>query len=311
MTAIWIILGILVLAALLSLGAGYYFYRMAVSRKGVHTKEEQPDERWKQHNREIEKGANWFWKQNPEFVHIKNREGLTLYGYILTRPDAVRTSICFHGYRSAPDRDFGASVRTMYESGCNVLLVDQRAHGRSEGKALTYGVKERFDVVDWLAYWTARPEGKLPIYLHGVSMGCATVLMALGQPLPENVRGVVADCGFTSPYEIFRYILSHNFHLPEFPILPASDLFLRRLGGFSMKEYSTLDALKDNRVPVLFIHGEKDDFVPTRMGVENYEACTAEKELFLVPDARHAESWFVDTDGYKGRVQAFWEKYDA
>ena len=311
MTAVWIILGLLVLLALLSLGLGYYFYRMAVSRAGVKTKEEVPDERWKQHIKEIEAGADWFWKQNPEFVHITNREGLTLYGYILTRPDAKRTAVCFHGYRSAPDRDFGASARTLYEEGCNLLLVDQRAHGRSEGKSLTYGVKERFDVVDWLAYWTARPEGKLPIYLHGVSMGCATVLMALGQPLPENVRGVIADCGFTSPYAIFHHILTENFHLPAFPVLPAAELFVKHLGGFSMKEYSTLDALKTNRIPVLFIHGEEDTFVPTRMGVENYEACTAEKELFLVPGARHAESWFIDNAGYRRHVEDFWAKYDG
>ena len=310
MIAVWIILGILVLLALVSLGLGYYFYRMAVSRAGVKTAEEQPDERWKQHIKLIDAGSNWFWKQNPEFVHIKNREGLTLYGYVLTRPDAKRTSICFHGYRSAPDRDFGASVRCMYESGCNVVLVDQRAHGRSEGKALTYGVKERFDVVDWLAWWNKRPEGALPIYLHGISMGCATVVMALGQKLPENVRGVIADCGFTSPYEIFRYILQANFHLPPFPILPAANLFVKKLGGFDMKEYSTLDALKTNQIPILFIHGEKDDFVPTRMGVENYEACVAEKELFLVPDARHAESWFIDNAGCRERVEAFWAKYD-
>ncbi len=309
---LWILAAIVFLIwASASVGGGYYLYRMAVSREGVRQKEPVPDARHLEWQRSIRRGADWFWKQNPEFVHIRSRDGLELYGYVLTRPDARRTVLCAHGYRSAPDADYGLQARFLYEHGCNLLLIDQRSHGRSEGRAITYGVRERFDVQDWMEYWSSRPEAALPFYLYGISMGAATVLMASGLELAGNLRGIIADCGFTSPYAIFYHVLTDNMHIPEFPLMQTSRIFVRRLGGFDMEEYSTLEALRTNRTPVLFIHGEDDNFVPTRMSRENYAACTAEKELWIVPGAAHAESFLVETAEYERRLQEFFDRHDA
>ena len=308
----WILAAVIVLAVLVAavFGIAYYLYRMAISRKGVRQKERPLSPERRAIERRIREGGAWFWKQNPEFLSIRSRDGLKLYGYFLSRPDAVRTVVCVHGYRASPDRDFGAQTRFLYENGCNLLLVDQRAHGRSEGRAITYGIRERYDVEEWMAFLQTRIRPEQPVYLYGISMGCATVLMASSLSLAGNLRGIVADCGFTSPYDIFRHILTDDMHLPEFPILPAADVFARRLGGFSMKEYSTLDAMRVSRTPVLFIHGADDRFVPTRMSRENFDVCAAEKELWIVEGAAHAESWFIDTDGYRAKLSAFFEKHD-
>lgn len=178
----------------------------------------------------------------------------------------------------------------------------------SQGKYITYGVKERFDCRDW-AWYAARRWGERPLFLMGISMGCATVVMASGLELPPSTRGIVADCGFTTPWDIMAHVAKRDFRLPPFPLLYVLDWVARLVAGFGLKEADTRKALEKNKLPVLFLHGEDDDFVPPSMTRENFAACRAEKALYLVPGAAHAQSFAVDTKGCQEQIAGFLEKY--
>ena len=287
MSVVFLILLILVL---LLLAAGYEaFYvacvRMPVKPEPGKSKELQP------YAPQIAAGAQWFRDQGPERIQIRSDDGLRLTGYFLPAADAKGTLLLFHGYRSDPFCDFGYSIQYYHSLGWNLLAACQRAHGESEGKYITYGIKERFDVRDWALYLTDRFGTELPIVLIGISMGSATVLMSLGTELPESVKGAVADCGYTSPYEQFIHILKTRVHLPVHPLLDIADLYALIFAGVGFRDYSTVTALRQNRRPVLFVHGERDNFVPIRFTVDNYAACVSEKRLITVPEAGHGTSY--------------------
>jgi len=286
-----------------------YLFRMAISRKGVKTGEEQYDEVQLKQFELVDEATKWFETKEAREVEVTSYDGLRLSAQFLPAKDAVRTVICAHGFRASGMKDFGPLVRFYHENQTNVLLMRQRAHDRSEGDYLCYGVKERYDVQKWLELVNKElvPE-QLPVYLHGVSMGCGTVVMASDLELPANVKGVVADCGYTSPWNEFEYILSHNFHLPNFPILYFADAISTLKAGFGMKEVSTLDIMDRERYPMLFIHGDADTFVPTSMGQQNYERCVSKKKLVLVEGAGHALSWTVDFNLYTKSVSEFFKE---
>ena len=194
------------------------------------------------------------------------------------------------------------------ESGYNVLLVDQRAHGRSEGKCLSFGVLERRDCLSWVNFVVSRAGEGAKIVLYGMSMGAATVLMAAGLKLPENVVGIVADCGYTAPEAIIKTVI-RKYHLPVFPIYPLIRLGGRLFGGFDLEEASAARAMDECDIPVLFIHGGDDRFVPCDMGRENYAHCrSAGKELLSVPGAGHGMSYMVDKTAYLTAVSTFLNK---
>ena len=264
------------------------------------------------YNPSIQAGADWFLSQNIEEVSIQSFDGLTLYGQFLAVPsgkaDAKGTMLLMHGFHGFGLRDYAAFAKFYYDQNYNILIPDQRTHGKSQGKYITFGVKERFDCRDWVLYINSRLGEDKNVFLHGISMGCSTVLMASGLDLPANVKGIIADCGFTSPYEIVKHVLVHDFRLPVFPILPVAKVLVRDFAGFDLHEYSTLEAMKTNKVPVLFFHGENDNFVPVYMTKQNYEACAAPKKLNIEPDARHSESYYKNTSKYKALVIDFLEE---
>ena len=170
-------------------------------------------------------------------------------------------------------------------------------------------MKERFDCQSWARY-AARRWGDRPLFLMGISMGAATVLMASGLELPPNTRGIVADCGFTTPWDIMAHVARRDYKLPRallWVLLSLLDLLARVAAGFSLKGADTRQALAHTQLPVLFLHGEKDDFVPVSMTEENYYACASPKALRLVPGAEHAQSFGVDTPGCEEAIQRFLE----
>lgn len=239
-----------------------------------------------------------------ERVSVTSFDGLRLSGRWLPAENAVGTALFFHGWRSIAELDFSAASGFYRSLGLNLLLVDQRAQGQSEGTFMTFGVREHRDVQPWLEWIGKRCPGK-PVLLAGLSMGAATVLMAAADPMPDTVRGILADCGFTSPKAIFTKVLRER-HLPARLILTPVNWLTRVFAGFDMEECSTLDALRRTKLPVLLIHGEADRFVPCEMSRENFAACaSADKTLFTVPGAPHGGSYLVDRAGYEKTVCAF------
>ncbi len=257
---------------------------------------------------EVDIGKHWFWAQEKERITMKSLDGLRLAAYYLPAKEASdRVLILMHGYRNDGFGDFAGLVRFYHEAGFHLLVPHQRSHGESDGKYICFGVKERYDLKQWSEYIAKRFQGNCKIFLSGISMGGATVLMAAGLELPEQVKGIIADCAFTSPWDIFASVLQTSFHLPKTPVLNVADLICRRRAGFSFKECSTIECMRANSIPVLFIHGGADTFVPTRMSYENYEACTAKKELLIVERAAHATSNLAAPEAYRKKVMEFME----
>ena len=243
-----------------------------------------------------------------ERVTIHSFDGLRLCGRFFLAENPRATLVLMHGYHSCPGIDFGCVAEFLLkEMHMNLLFAEQRAHGESEGEYITFGVRERYDCRDWAIYARNRLGGSLPILLYGLSMGAATVLMASGLDLPDNVAGIVADCGYTTPRAIFTHVLHHGLHLPAFPFLPLVSLCTRWFAGFSIDGASTLTALEKNTRPVLLIHGEDDDFVPTYMSLQNYEACCGEKMLLTVKGAAHGLSYLVEEETCREKITAFFD----
>ena len=244
-----------------------------------------------------------------ELVELEARDGEHLVGHWFCRENAQRTIVAMHGWRSSWADDFGLIADFLLNHGCNILFAEQRGQNQSGGDYMGFGLLERYDCADWAAWVQERCP--LPIYLSGVSMGATTVLMASGLPLPKNVRGIVADCGFTSPHAIWEHVAKDNLHLSysEARRKTIDAICAQRLNGESAN-YSCEDALKECRVPVLFVHGSDDLFVPVEMTYQNYKACASEKRLLIVPGAGHGESYYMEPANYEQAVFQFWKAFD-
>lgn len=253
----------------------------------------------------VERGKAFYAGVSKEDVWIESFDGLRLHGVLLKNGESDRLVISAHGYRSGAVHDFSAVLPFLYEKNCNILLIDQRAHGESEGKYITFGVLERRDLRGWVDFALRRFGNQVQILLHGISMGATTVLMASSQDLPENVRGIVADSGFISPCAIFEEVMRKSFGLKPLPLMSIVGGMARRRAHFDIRAASTVDALKSCTVPVLFVHGEADDFVPIRMSEENYAACPTEKGFVRIPGAMHGCGYLVDPDTCEDALSAF------
>ena len=245
-----------------------------------------------------------------EKVTITAHDGVTLVGRYYHMADGAPVSIVFHGYRGSIARDSTGGFGISRKNGYNVLVVYQRAHKASGGKTITFGVKERYDCLDWVYYICNRCGKETPILLMGLSMGAATVLMAGGLDLPSNVKGIFADCGFSSPKEILQTVMK-QMNLPVKPTYFFVRLSAILIGRFDPEEASAIEAMKKCKVPVLLIHGDDDRFVPCQMSYDNYEACVSTKELVIIKGAGHGLSYCVDAPAYEKAVQSFIDKVMA
>lgn len=241
-------------------------------------------------------------------VQIQSHDGITLVGHWYHNPNAKRVVVAMHGWRSSWLNDFGMISAFLHDNDCSVLYTEQRAQGNSDGEHMTFGLLERFDCLEWIRWVNDRCGESLPVYLAGISMGATTVLMAAGLQLPKNVRGIVADCGFTSPRAIWKYVAEENLKVSYAIHDTMVERMCRRKIQMGPEEYSTLDAMAVCKVPVLFIHGTEDDFVPVTMTYENYQACAAPKQLLIVPGANHGMSYLLEKDRYEQAVKAFWKE---
>ena len=245
-----------------------------------------------------------------ETICVSADDGLKLIGHWYPAENPERVILAAHGWRSSWWRDFGASSDFLHGSGCSVLYIEQRGQGNSEGRYMGFGMTERYDILVWLRWICENTDPGLPVYLSGISMGATTVLMASGLGFPDRVKGIAADCGFTSAKDIFRHVAKNRLHLAYSIHKGDIEYLCREKISHGTEDYSTLDALSVNTVPVLFVHGTDDSFVPVRMTYDNYKACKAPKRLFVVPGAEHGGSYLVDRSGYERELLEFWAEYD-
>lgn len=246
-----------------------------------------------------------------ETVKIAAHDGVNLVGHWQEAKDAKRIIIAVHGWRSSWTKDFGLIADFFHKNNCHVLYIEQRGQNNSGGEYMGFGLTERYDCLDWIAWVRQNKSERLPIYLCGISMGASTVLMTAGFELPENVHGVIADCGYTSPHAIWKHVVEEGLHLHYDDVMSAiAEDICRSKIQFGPKDYSCTDAMKACKIPVLFIHGTDDDFVPVEMTYENYKACVAPKRLFIVPGAGHGMSYIVNQKEYEQVVKRFWTDFD-
>ena len=240
-----------------------------------------------------------------EEVHVKSFDGYKLRGRYYHSAEVAPLIICCHGYRSTAFKDFSGGLLYLHERGFNVLLIDERAHGESEGSVITFGINERQDVLEW-ARWARKRFGPVPMYLFGISMGAATVLLASELDFPNNLRGIIADCPYSSPRKIIVNTAA-GMHIPAWTLIFAR-IGARLLGGFKLSDIDASDCVKNTKVPILIIHGDADSFVPPYMSEGPAEANPEMVKRITIKGADHALSFIVDPEKYKAAVEEFFAR---
>ena len=297
----WTILGILLAIVILLMVivqvAVNYFMTFALCREtpkpnnllGVDTPYEEPLK------------AEQKWIEEAEFTEYrrKSSDGLTLVAHWLPAEDAKRTVIFCHGWRGNWNGDLSPFARWLHDNGCHVLSIEERAQGQSEGDYITMGIRERQDLVDWVRWYRTQGLPEAPLYVMGISMGASTVLLASPLLTEEGISGLIADCGYTVPYDEFKALGWNYFHVPEFPVLKLLNHKFHKKTGLDLRSVSTLEALEKNKLPILFAHGKADSVVPLAMGQANYEACKTQKWQVLADNADHCMTFMAEPEAYK------------
>lgn len=298
-------IGIACAGALAAVGAIEvgYFYGRTMKRNEVDMERtiKMAGTDWSQYTDILTERKNYMLAQPHEDVYQTAFDGLKLhaaYFPAIRENDKKRVVICFHGYTSKSLADFTGLTDYYFRHGYAMLHPDARAHGDSEGEYVGFGCLDRKDALGWINWVIEKCGEDVEILLHGISMGGATVLMASGLELPPQVKGIISDCGFTSPKEVFTHVLKTMYHLPAFPIIPGADLVNRKLAGYGMDECNAKREVAKAKVPILFIHGSKDTFVPVWMCHELYDCCASPKKKLIVEGAAHGESYFKDIYWY-------------
>ncbi|MBQ2451155.1 MAG: alpha/beta hydrolase [Lachnospiraceae bacterium] len=295
------------LFAVVSAGESAYFYRrtMKRSKAKVERTMKMAGTDWSQYSNLLMDRKKHFLKQPHKDVYIQSKDNLKLHATFFPQGDKKKVVIAFHGYTSQGMSDYIGLSDYYMKNGYSMLLPDARAHGQSEGEYVGFGCLDRWDALEWIC-WAIRECGNdVKILLHGTSMGGATVLMTSALKLPQQVKGVVSDCAFTSPKEVFTHVLHNMYHLPAFPVIQLSNIVNKRNAGYGMDECNAAREIKKTRIPVLMIHGDADTFVPVSMCHEIYNNCIAPKKKLIVKGASHAESYYKDTVAYEEALDVF------
>lgn len=239
-----------------------------------------------------------------------NDEGKRLHAYyVRAAQPTTKTAVIVHGYTDNAIRMMMIGYMFSHELGYNILLPDLQNHGRSEGTAIQMGWKDRLDVLKWMDMANELYGNHTQMVVHGISMGAATTMMVSGEPLPTYVKCFVEDCGYTSVWDQFSKELKEQFSLPAFPLMYTANWLCKAKYGWSFKEASALNQVKKCQLPMFFIHGDADGYVPTWMVHPLYEAKPEPKELWIVPGAKHAVAYKENQQEYTARVKAFTDKY--
>ena len=312
-----IIIAILLILILLGVGLteviGNYFVNYAIARSGAggdrKISQESTievlgeDEKIIESNKKIAKENSEKWSEEiqQKQVEVKANDNITLRGTeYLKQEETNKWAIILHGYRSNP-----SSVLTIgehfSEKGYNVLIPSMRACADSEGEYVGMGWLDKEDLKCWINL-IIEENKNAEIILHGSSMGAATVLMASGDELPANVKNIIADSGYTSVWDIFASEAKARFNLPEFPVLNMFQIVANRKAKYDIKEASSLKQVKKSKTPILFIHGDKDDFVPEYMCEKLYDATNCKKEKLIIHGAGHTDGKYREPEKYYNTI---------
>ena len=304
---LWLLVAVFFLVVF---SGGYVFVKACVRRKELPwmVEEEIKKTNYAKYYNCICASDGWLKEHHAQDVYMTSADGLKLHALWIPAENPRGTVLLAHGYRSTFLVDFGLAFAFYHALGMNILVPSQRSHGKSEGQYITFGVKESEDMKSWIAYHN-KQFGNYQMILSGMSMGASTMLYLADQNLPQNVKCIIADCGFTSPKAILDVVFRSVVHVPSGPFIWAADLFARVFAGFSLSQKDTREVLKHAKYPVLMIHGKADDFVPCEMTEEGYAVCSSEKEILLVEDAGHGVSCLKDKETYTKRILAFLEKH--
>lgn len=247
-----------------------------------------------------------FSEAPSESMEINSVDGLKLVGRFYSVAQADKTVICIHGYCGTGLRDMSAIAPFFLKNGFNVLIVDNRAHGESEGNIIGYGVSDSLDIAVWInALKTSHPVKST--FLYGISMGAATAMMTAQYVQQNEIAGIIADCGYTSIYEQMRFMFRTLTPVPPALIVPAIRRRAKKFAGYDIKTTDNREILAKTDIPVLFVHGNLDKFVPPVMTEQNADACASYHTVFIVDGAKHAESYFIAGTEYENKVLKFTE----
>ncbi|GKX31625.1 alpha/beta hydrolase [Vallitalea longa] len=312
-----VILIILIIFVGIIIYGSNYFYNIAIARNKKTFLASNPDLKKKESDKKDtqptpipKKSVPWVEEQNYQTIEITSDDNLKLKAYYLkaTEP-SNKLVILAHGYTSK-GKDMGFLGKFYNEDlGYNILMPDDRGHGDSEGDYIGFGWPDRKDYVKWIELMIEKLGENCEIVLHGISMGGATVMMVSGEKLPEQVKAIVEDCGYTSVFDQLSYQFSRMYHLPEFPLLHTTSLLTKVKAGYNFWEASSIKQVEKSKTPILFIHGTEDTFVPYEMVNELYESCNSEKDLFIVEGAGHGACYSTDKEGYENKVREFLRKF--
>lgn len=298
---------LLLLVTAIALGGAYYGYRISFYAP-PNDREKIPSTGGNQYDpyRPEMKRIFELLKNRPfEFVSVTSFDGLTLSGRYYHTADNAPLDICFHGYRSSYITDFSGGSELCIDMGHNLLLVDQRAHGKSQGRTISFGIRERMDVLSWVDWAVGHFGTQVKIMLYGISMGGATVLMASELPLPENVKGIVSDCPYSSAKEIICTV-GKRIGYPPLLTWPFVKLGAKIFGGFDPEEITAAKAVEHANIPILIIHGEADSFVPCEMSnIVSHNPDFIRR--VTIPGADHGISYLVDKQRYQQEIRRFAE----
>ena len=309
MLAFWIIVGVVMVLALVIVLISYLCFRMAfyspdrpaIPSDAIDIPEGAAYEEFRE---DMEKWARDLRAMPHEEMSITSFDGLTLRGKFYEYAPNAPIELMFHGYRGTAERDLSGGVARCFQLGRSALLVDQRGCSDSEGNVISFGINEHRDCLAWLDFAIQRFGKDAKIILTGISMGASTVLMVSDKDLPPNVLGILADCGFSSAKDIIKKVI-RQMGLPADVGYPFVKLGAKLFGHFDLEAHSAMEAVKNATVPVIFFHGDGDDYVPCEMSCINYEACTAKKKLVIIPRAGHGLSYPVAPDTYLNALREF------
>ena len=255
---------------------------------------------------------NWLENYGYEEHHLVTDDGLTLNGFFFkAKEESNIYAFCSHGYRSSGKTEFCAILQYYLSRGINVFICDHRGAASSQGNIIGFGALESKDCIKWLNYLNDTFGSDIKLIIHGISMGSATVMLMTGDPnLPANVKFCVADCGFTSAWDEFTYKLG-EMKVPAHPLVEIVNAFNKVYAGYDFKkDTSAIEAVRRAKIPMLFVHGAADAFVPTKMVYELYDACACpDKDILVVKGADHAASFITDQPAYEAKLDAFIDKF--